>query len=140
MVHTPEHVHMMGTTFSWVLFEPPTDDPAPGLTAMVIDLLRKRYVVYQSEAQVPSEKMITDGALILKDGFRYRFSVRQIGNGIVEVTFSDYVGPEGASSQTNRYKWKGSKWVTTVKGSLLISAASPNPPLNLTGAQYAPAG
>jgi hypothetical protein len=127
VMHTPEHIHFEeGATFSWVLFERQAGDPAPVLTEMVIDLLKKRYVVYLSKDRVPRDQMFVDGGLILLDGFRFSFSIRLIDSETVQVSYSDYEGPEGASSQTNGYKWKESKWVLSAKGPLLVSSTSPN--------------
>jgi hypothetical protein len=120
--HTPEHVHYVeGTTFAWVLFNRQKEDPTPGVTALVLELLKKRYVVYLSEGEVPQDKMTVDGGLILWDGFRFSFLIRAADSTTVEVSYSDYEAPLAASWQTCKYRWDGSKWLVVSKGDLIVS-------------------
>jgi hypothetical protein len=122
--NTPEYTHFApGTVFSWCLFRSPKEDPLPELTQAVLARLRKKYVVYLSDAEIPAEeKLFHDGRLGgYRNGFSFEVHLERLGPRLVKIHYADWEGLLAASRHHQVYKWTGRAWKVVEKSAMVVS-------------------
>lgn len=121
--NTPEHLHWVpDTKFAWVLFDPTRVEAPEALRAEVLRQFKAKYIVYQSEAEIPDNYIeMRNGQLAgYAKGFSFNFKLH-FEDKLVHIDYSDWEGVLAASGHTVTYRWNGKEWAIVKTGPMTVS-------------------
>jgi hypothetical protein len=122
--NTPESIHFApGSRFSWCLFQAARDDPLPELTKAVLAKLRRKYVVYLSDSEIPERmKLFRESKLVgYYDGFSFEVRAERLGPRVIKIQYSDWEGLHAGSGHYQVYRWTGSSWKVVEKSGIAVA-------------------